>query len=124
MANALFPVLTLAGGEVLPTANATYYTLSMDYPQAQHCQVFAEFFSDAAGTIPVSPTGGEVKCWVSPMGINYVTAGNAASIKAIDCGTPLSNYVVPLFYGRAEMGRIEFSGITGAPYARVNFWRF
>jgi hypothetical protein len=125
MANERWPVLTPAGSEVLPVADGTYYTPGgMGASTAANCQVYVEFFSDAAGLVPVTPGAGTVDVRGSPMGNNWVTPSAGGIINAIDAGSPLSTYVPPSFVGRMEKGRAQFSGITGAVSARVTFWRF
>lgn len=122
--NQLYPVLNVSGGEVLPTANGSFTTAPMASNPAQNCQVYAEFFSDAAGTIPVTPTAGTVSVYGSPMGNNYLAPSNAATITAANAATPTSTYTPPAFVGRMVMGKITFAGVTGAAYARVTFWRY
>lgn len=69
MANERWPALTPAGSEVLPVANATLYTGDMSASNASQCQVYVEFFSDASGLVPVTPTAGLMSAEVSPMGL-------------------------------------------------------
>ena len=124
MSNQLYPVLTGAGSEILPTANATLTTESMAANPAQNCQVYLEFFSDAAGTIPVTPTAGTVTVQGSPMGANWLAPSNNGTVTANTVGNPLSTYTPPFFQGRMVQGRVTFAGITGAAFARVTFWRY
>lgn len=123
MANARFPVLSGAS-EVLPTADAILMTGDMSASQAQNCHVYMEFFSDAAGTIPVTPTAGTIAAQGSPMGSNWLAPSSGSSINATDVATPLSAYSPPVFTGRMTKGRVTFAGITGAAFARITFWRF
>lgn len=119
-----YPVLS-AGSEVLPITNGTYQTDSQDTAQANNCQVYFQFFSDAAGTIPVTPTGGTIVVSASPIGsANFLAPSNSATINATACGTPNSTYTPPYFLGRISVGQVVFSGITGALTARVLFWRY
>lgn len=123
--NERYPVLNGTGGEVLPIADATLYTASMYKPdQSNSTQFYIEFFSDADGLIPVTPTAGTIAVAGSPLGNNYSPAGNVATITASQCSTPDSTYTPPLFVGRIVKGRISFSGITGALTARAAFWRY
>lgn len=124
MSNQLFPVLNGSGGEVLPTANGTFYTASVSTNTSPNCQVYIEFFSDASGLTPVTPTGGTVTLAASPMGNNYLPASNGAVVQAIAVSTPDSTYTPPVFNGRIAFGKATFAGITGAAYARVTFWRY
>jgi hypothetical protein len=112
---------TAGGSEVLPTNGGPYYTgeMSADWPRGQ---VYLEFFSDAAGTIPVTPSAGEVITEGAPMGNMYLAAGNVSSILAASVGgSPM--YEPPSFDGCVIRGRLAFYGVVGAPYARAIFWR-
>lgn len=116
-----YKFMTAGGSEVLPTNAGPYYTdeMSADWPTGQ---VYVEFYSDAAGTVPVTPTAGEVFAAGTPLGHVYMSAGNVGSILAINAGTePM--YEPTTFEGCVIKGRLTFSGITGAPYARAVFWR-
>ncbi len=125
MATAQYPVMTVGGSSVIPTANGTLYTdTSMSANPAQSCQVYMEFFSDIAGTVPVTPTAGTISVMGTPMGNNYLTPSGSASVNATACGSPTSSYTPPIFSGRMVQGSCTFAGITGAPYARVTFWRY
>lgn len=123
MSNQLFPCLTPEGSPVLPT-NGIFYTASMAVNPAQNCQVYIEFFSDAEGTVPATPTGGVIQVQGSPMGNNWLSPSNVPQLNATSVGTPVSGYTPPYFHGRMTQGRVGFSGVTGAPYARVTFWRY
>ena len=120
MAN-LYPVKTVGGLRVLPTADAVHFTdtMSADYQEAQ---VYFEFFSDAAGAVPATPTGGTIVVAGTPTGNVYLSAGNTAIVTASDV-TAIGLYEPPKFVGCVIKGRIQFIGITGAPYARATFWR-
>ena len=113
--------ITHNGSEVLPTANATHYSaqMSADY-SAGH--VYVEFFSDAAGTVRVTPTAGIAVVEGSPFGNAYMRAGNVTHINANDAGTA-PDYEPPVFEGCMTMCRVTFAGVTGAAYARVTVWR-
>jgi hypothetical protein len=125
MAQGRFPILTAPGGsEIIPVANATLYTADMSAATGNNTQVYAEFFSDAAGLVPVTPTAGTVTISASPLGNNYLAAPNAASISATACATPFGTYTPPLFQGRVANGRAILAGITGAAYARIWFWNY
>lgn len=123
MANERWPVLS-GNSEVIPTTNGTLQTADMSTSQVDNCQVYLEFFSDSAGTVAVTPTGGTATCNGSPMGNNYLAASNSSIINATACGTPNSTYTPPFFQGRMARGQVTFSGITGAAFARVTFWRY
>jgi hypothetical protein len=117
-----YPVLTPIFGEVLPTANGSFTTTMMSPNNG--AQVYAEFFSDSAGTKPATPTAGTLTVQASPMGNNWLAPGNAGVVSATTCGTTDSTYTPPLFQGHVSRGRVTFAGVTGAPFARVVFWSF
>lgn len=104
---------------ILPTGAGPYYTELMSGDHAL-LQVNVEFFSDAAGTTPVTPTAGTVAIAGSPMGNNYLALGTITATQAI---TPDSTYTSITATGPCVMGRVTFTGITGAAYAKINFWR-
>lgn len=85
------------------------------------CRVHVEFFSDALGKVPATPTAGTVSLEVSALGNVFVPMDNAVPLPAtmIAAGT----YDAPSHHGMATRGRVTFSGIVGAAYARVVFWR-
>lgn len=122
--NQLFPVLNGSGTEVLPTANGTFQTAFMGENTSQNCQVYIEFFSDEAGTIPATPSAGTITVQGRPMENNWVAASSGGSINASACATPVSTYTPSYFTGRMQYGRITFASIAGAAFARVTFWRY
>ena len=117
----LHKFMTDGGSEVLPTAGGPYFTedMSADWPRGQ---VYVEFFSDAAGLIPVSPTAGDVIAEASPMGNLFMASGNVSKILAANAGSP-PMYEPPTFDGCAIKGKLTFSGVTGALTCRAIFWR-
>ena len=117
----LYKFMTAEESEVLPVNGGPYYTdeMSADYGYGA---VYVEFFSDAAGTVPATPTAGDAVAEASPMGVLYMMAGNVSKILAASAGTaPM--YEPPVFEGCAIKGRLTFSGITGALTCRAIFWR-
>lgn len=124
MSNQLYPVLNSSGGEILPTSNATLTTESMAANPSQNAQVYIEFFSDALGTTPATPTAGTVTIQGSPMGLNWLAPSTGGTVQANTVGNPNSTYTPPFFQGRMAQGRITFAGVTGAAFARVTFWRY
>lgn len=105
---------------VISTASGTYYTDSMSADWSD-CQVFVEFFSDAAGDVPATATAGTITVEASPMGGIYIAAGTGTPISAtaVSAGT----YTPARFIGPAVRGRVTLAGITGAAYAKITFWR-
>ena len=124
MANERWPVLAPGGGEVLSVTDGVYYTASnMGGSQADSCQVYVEFFTDAAGTVLASPSAGTIKPEGSPMGQAWLAPSSGATINATDVKA-VGTYTPPVFAGRMQQGRVTLAGITGAVTARITFWRF
>lgn len=115
-----YDVLNANGGVVLPTANGTFYTGDMneDY---EECQVYIEFFSDSAGKTLATATAGTVTVTGSPMGNIFLAASNLTTINASEVS--LGTYTPAEMSGCMVKGKIAFAGVTGADYARVQFWR-
>jgi len=124
MAREWWPVLNPAGGEVLPVTDGTLYTLpTMGTSSADNCQVYVEFYTDAAGTVLANPSAGTVSVAGSPMGQAWLTPSAGATINAADVKLS-ATYTPSVFEGRMQQGRVTFSGVTGAVTARVLFWRY
>lgn len=124
MANERWPVLAPNGSEVLPIADGIYYTRAgMGASTSDNCQVYVEFFTDAAGTVLASPSAGTIKPEGSPMGQAWLAPSSGETINAADVKN-VSTYTPPVFFGRMEQGRVTLTGITGALTARITFWRF
>jgi len=118
-----YPVLS-GTNPIIPVINGTYYTSDQSTSDANNCAVYLEFYSDAAGTIPVTPTAGTITVSASPLGNNFLAAASSATVSAVACGTPSSTYTPPTFPGRIATGQVVLSGITGASYAKIIFWRY
>ena len=116
-----YKFMTAGESEILPINGGPYFTDEMSADWA-YGAVYVEFFSDAAGTVPATPTAGDVIAEASPMGTLYMTAGNVSKILAVNAGSP-PMYEPPVFEGCAIKGRLTFSGITGAITCRAIFWR-
>ena len=116
-----YKFMTADESEVLPVNGGPYYTdeMSADYGYGA---VYVEFFSDAAGTVPATPTAGDVIAEASPMGNLFMASGNVSKILAVNAGSP-PMYEPPVFEGCAIKGRLTFSGVTGALTCRAIFWR-
>lgn len=124
MANERWPVLAPNGSEVLPVTDGVYYTkASMGASTADNCQVYVEFFTDAAGTVLANPSAGTIKPEGSPMGQVWLAPSSGATINAADVKAD-GAYTPAIFSGRMEQGRVTLAGITGAVTARITFWRF
>ena len=116
-----YKFMTAGESEVLTVNGGPYFTdeMSADYGYGA---VYVEFFSDAAGTVPATPTAGDVIAEASPMGTLFMASGNVSKILAVNAGSP-PMYEPPVFEGCAIKGRLTFSGITGALTCRATFWR-
>jgi hypothetical protein len=117
-----FPILT-GTSEVIPVTGV-FYTADMSNSQNNSGQIYLEFFSDAAGTIPVTPTAGTINFLGSPLGNNYLSMSAGSTVNATTVSTTNSTYTPPTFYGRCVRISATLSGITGASYARIVVWRF
>ena len=126
MAAFITPVLANDGSDILPVTGTFYTALisNLDANRFDNWQFYIEFFSDAGATIPVTPTAGTIDVAASPMGNNYLTASNVATIQANACSSPNSSYTPPAAEGAMARGRIILSGITGAVTCRAIFRRF
>lgn len=116
-----YKFMTAEESEVLPVNGGPYYTDEMSADWA-YGAVYVEFFSDAAGTVPATPTAGDVVAEASPMGTLFMASGNVSKILAVNAGSP-PMYEPPVFEGCAIKGRLTFSGVTGALTCRAIFWR-
>lgn len=116
-----YKFMTAGESEVLHVNGGPYFTdeMSADYGYGA---VYVEFFSDAAGTVPATPTAGDVVAEASPMGTLFMASGNVSKILAVNAGSP-PMYEPPTFEGCAIKGRLTFSGVTGALTCRAIFWR-
>lgn len=114
----LYPVKS-GSSPVLSTSGGPYLTEPMSGDHAL-LAVYIEFYSDAAGIVPVTPTAGTVTISGRPMENNYIDLGTITAAQAI---TPTSTYAPVLYNGLITMGRVTFTGVTGAAYARVTYWR-
>lgn len=120
-------VVDNAGNVVTPVSAATFYTPAvspLEANQYSNWQFYIEFFSDAAGTVPVTPTAGTISVAASPLGNNYLTASNTQTIQATTCVTPDSTYTPPAAEGMLTRGKVTLAGITGAAYFKAVFWRY
>lgn len=118
MRRTLYMLLTDAGANELPVADgAEYYTdwlLSYGFSS-----VYFEFYSDAAGTIAVTPTAGTITTYATPTGAVYLTAAANAVTAAATVSVPNGAYTPPVFDGLVKRVKIRLSGITGAAYMRA-----
>lgn len=109
------------GSDVLPITDGTLTTdaVSTDYETG----VFVVAFYDASGDI-VTPTAGTIKPEAMLIKGQWATPSSGdTTINAVDCIAGVMNYVVPVFNGPVEQGRLTFTGITGATSAKAYFWR-
>lgn len=106
------------GTTILPVADGSYFTEDLTIGKTD-AEVYLEFYSDAAATTPVTPTGGTITLSASPLGNNYLAAGSNPVIQATDVETPDSSYTPPVLDGLTSKARITFSGITGATHCKA-----
>lgn len=123
MANERWPVLSPSGSEVLPVTDGIYYTADMSASQNNNCQVYIEFFSDAAGTVLAAPSAGTATVAGTPMGEAWLAPSSGSPVNAVDVKLA-ATYTPPVLTGRIQKGRVQFAGITNAATARVTFWRY
>lgn len=126
--------IRVGGSEIIPTTAGTYYTDDQSASTCNNAQVYVEFFSDAAGTTPVTPTGGTITLaaapfnWFSanPANNTFLAPPSNATITATNVifGAGPATYSPPVFVGRVALGRAILAGITGAAYCRITFWRY
>ncbi|BAN16828.1 hypothetical protein X848_gp18 [Edwardsiella phage PEi21] len=86
--------------------------------------VYFAFFSDAACTDQVTPTGGTITVTGAPWYETYLEPSNGngviqASTVSIGKGT----YTPPTFVGMLLTVKVDVAGITGANYMRATVWR-
>jgi len=113
--------LSTAKSTILSTADGTLFTgdISGDYAQFQ---IYIEFFSDAAGTVPVTPTAGTATFAGAPNPSHWLAATNPVITATTVIANGLATYTPPTITGSVKQGRVTFAGVTGAPYAKVTFW--
>ncbi len=121
-----YNVKTNAGSSILTTVNGEYFTGMMS-PSLSDGEVYLEFFANAvdagALTNAITPTGGTITVSASPMGNVFIRDANETIINAAEVSVPDGTYTPPIISGTAVMGKVVFSGITGATHARVIFAR-
>lgn len=118
---ASFNVLNSSGGTVLSVANGTFFTGEIA-GQYEKFQVFVEFFSNAACTVPATPTAGTITVSGTPMGNSYLSAANSVITATAVVTGGLSTYTAPSINGPMRKGRAILAGITGATHAKIIFW--
>lgn len=108
---------------VIPVANGTFYadaeSLDGNY---NYAQVYFEFYSDANGETPVTPTAGTLTVAGSPLGNNFIRNSGSVVINASDCQTPDSSYTPPELFGAITAAKVVVNGVTGAAYFRAKLW--
>lgn len=116
-----------SGGDIaLPVGSAldvSYTTDNMNSSQDWPCAVYIEFYADVGLTTPVSPTSGSINVYGAPIGTNYLTSSNVATIPASSVSYPKSTYVPPTFKGALLYGQVQLVNIVGAAFAKVVFYR-
>lgn len=121
-----YNVKTSAGSSILPVTNGEYFTDMMS-PSLSDGEVYLEFFNSStdAGNLTnaVTPTAGTITVAASPIGNVFIRDAQEETIQASSVSVPDADYTPPIISGTAVMGKITFTGITGATHARVIFAR-
>ena len=97
------------------------FTLQEDMPLGYEKAYFScKFFSDAAFTIPATPSAGTVTLTGSPDGVNFITVDDGGVITAATATTvSLATAIGPMIKAKATL-----SGVTGAAYFMVTINRY
>ena len=111
-----------SGNTVFATSNGNYFTEDLRIGVA-NAEIYYEFYSDAAGTTPVTPTGGTIVASGTPLGNNYLEAGQNATTQASQVEVGDSTYTPPVLDGLVIKARVALSGIAGAAYMRATLYK-
>lgn len=114
-------VLSNSKSTILPTTDGTLLTGDVPGDYAQF-QIYIEFFSDAAATVPVTPTAGTATFAGAPNSSHWLAANNPTITATTVIANGLATYTPPTITGMVTKARVTFAGITGAPYAKVTLW--
>lgn len=109
------------GNRALPVdvADVTYTSISMG-DNSDRVDCYVEFYD--ASMNPVTPTGGQVYFYGSPMPNNWVDAAESP-INAASAGYPMSSYTPPYMDGLVLYTHARFVGVTGAAFASVVLYK-
>lgn len=119
MAEKLYQFKTDDGLTVLPTDDGEFI-VSETNCIFSNTEIYYEFFSDAAGTIPVTPNKGTIRAQASPLRNVYLDASTGAVTNAKDVSATEGSYTPPSFYGRTFNVKITLDNISSsAPYMRA-----
>ncbi len=111
------------GTTILPISDTSFFTPELT-TGATDAEVYFEFFSDAAGTTPVTPTAGTITVSGSPLGNNYLAASSNNVIQATQVEAGDSSYTPPVLDGLTVRARIVLDGITGATYMKAVLFKY
>lgn len=110
------------GKSVLSTTDGAYFTdMLEDFEiiRSSEAIIYFEFFSDVEGSNIVTPSGGIITSFGSPMGNNYLEFGDNSTTSAIYVQAGESTYNPPAMFGLVSKGKIVLSGIQGASFMRA-----
>lgn len=113
---------TSGGSSIIPVADATYLTDEMSASE-DTVDVYFAFYSDELGKNPVTPTAGSILVHGEYENGFFLEAGSGATIDATSVSFPIASYTPPSIDGLIIRGSVQFSGITGASYAKVFFYK-
>ena len=105
------------GTTILPVSDTSFFTQELTIG-ATDAEVYLEFYNDAQGQTPVTPTAGTITVSGSPLGNNYLAAtGNVIQADQVEAGD--SSYTPAVLDGLTVRARITLAGITGATHCRA-----
>lgn len=111
---------TADGSSLIPVADGDFYTDLMSASYEKAIQSSIEFYSDAAGTVKVTPTAGTVTVTGTPNDSSYYSIEDG-TFDAADAY--LISRVKPNAIGCMTKAKITLSGVTGAAYVKAFMWR-
>lgn len=112
-----------SGSTILPVADVSYFTQELT-TGATNAEVYFEFYSDATGETPATPTAGTITVSGSPLGNNYLAASSDNVVQATQVEAGDSSYTPPVLDGLTVRARITLSGITGATHMRAVLFKY
>jgi hypothetical protein len=110
-----------SGGVIIPVADGDFFTdlMGADYRLFEQSSI--EFYSDAEGTLKVTPTAGTVTVSGSPDDSSYFTIDNG-TFNAADA------YLASRTRPNAQLlmikSKLSLAGVAGANYFKAFTWRY
>lgn len=109
------------GSLFLPVNQAeVIYTSPLMGGNSAQVDCYLEFFD--ANQKPITPTSGQVSFYGIPMSNGWLEA-QGSPVNAADVSFPTSKYTPPYMDGLVQYGRVKFTGVTGAAFASVVFYK-